>query len=167
MRAKDIKQGGFYLAKVSTQVVVVRVDLIFERFDHRDRASTRWRVTNLATGRQTEFKSVQRFRQEVPVCEKCGKPFTRWAPGRPMTCLTCLEGKDRSSFDYLNDKGTAVVENLKRAGKLKTGSSLPLTGADLREQTDHTLAEMDEREDAEEARDAIFGHGNSGMSSDE
>ena len=71
MKAKEIKKGGVYLAKVSGKLVRVRVDEIreisrFKRSNYSGQAEytdkTIWDVTNLTTGRKTTFKSAQKFR---------------------------------------------------------------------------------------------------------
>lgn len=64
MLQKDIKVGRKYTAKVSGKLTTVRVDGI----DPPDRYGihkTRFRVTNLSTGRRIAFKSAARFRREV------------------------------------------------------------------------------------------------------
>jgi hypothetical protein len=58
MKAKYIQQGEKYLAKVSGRIVTVRVDNITENFEGK----ARYNVTNLSTGRRTQFRSAQRFR---------------------------------------------------------------------------------------------------------
>ena len=58
MKAREIEVGGRYLAKVSGQMRVVRVDRIHTNYDGR----SRYEVTNLATGRRTTFRSPAKFR---------------------------------------------------------------------------------------------------------
>lgn len=72
MLKKDIKVGGVYEAKVNGRLTKVRVDGIDERDGYKSVASgyttksaTRYRVTNLATGRTTVFRSASKFRKEA------------------------------------------------------------------------------------------------------
>ena len=82
MKASEIKVGGLYRATVSGKHVTVRVDAI-------DNAPTRsaarktgvkamYRVTNLATGRKTTFKSAAKFRGPAvqPGMEKLHEAIT-------------------------------------------------------------------------------------------
>lgn len=70
MKAKDIKVGGTYTARVSGRLVKVKVDGIREvhmsprSFWSRSLYSTKtvYDVTNLATGRKLTFKSAAKFR---------------------------------------------------------------------------------------------------------
>lgn len=68
MRASEIREGGFYIAKVSNKLTTVRVDSIrsvtFGGLKHGSR--TRYDVTNIATGRKTTFRAASKFRREVP-----------------------------------------------------------------------------------------------------
>lgn len=73
MLKKDIKVGGVYEAKVNGRLTKVRVDGIDERdgyksvaFGYTTKSATRYRVTNLTTGRATVFRSASKFRAEVP-----------------------------------------------------------------------------------------------------
>lgn len=65
MKASEITRGGVYIARVSGQVVPVRVEAIREAtiagWDYKDRLQTVYDVTNLTTGRKTTFRSAQRF----------------------------------------------------------------------------------------------------------
>lgn len=65
MRAKEIEVGGVYLARVSGKITKVRVDAIEEMFARAGRSLTIYRVTNIATGRRTTFRSPQKFRSRV------------------------------------------------------------------------------------------------------
>ncbi len=66
MKSSEIEVGGKYTAKVSGQIVTVRVDQIKE---HYQRSSERWvdhyECTNLNTSRRITIKSCQRFRAKV------------------------------------------------------------------------------------------------------
>jgi hypothetical protein len=66
MKKSQIKIGGIYVAKVSNKLVNVRVNSIETVPSYGDRTTTRYGVTNLATGRQTSFRSATKFRGEVP-----------------------------------------------------------------------------------------------------
>lgn len=59
MKAAEIKVGGVYTAKVNGKLTTVRVDVIWHY------PATYYDVTNLTTGRQTTFRSAQRFREET------------------------------------------------------------------------------------------------------
>ena len=69
MKKSEIRVGGFYTAKVSNNLVTVRVDQINEHAQTvRGGAlvdSTVYHVTNMATGRKTTFRSAMKFRGEV------------------------------------------------------------------------------------------------------
>lgn len=75
MKAKDIRQGSIYEAKVSGKLTRVRVDriesVVVPRYGWRAlgnngrRNSTQYHVTNLRTGRKTVFRSAAKFRREV------------------------------------------------------------------------------------------------------
>ncbi len=113
MKKNEIVVGRHYQAKVSGKTVTVRVKAIrilaipiptyFEHGHPPTRDATVYDVINLATNRMLTFRSPVKFRQLVPTCDQCSKPFTRFRGDRPDTCLTCLEGLPRSSDAYLNE----------------------------------------------------------------
>ncbi len=61
MKANEIKKGGHYIARISGNIVKVRVDEIRETPAHR----TVYDVTNFDTGRCTTFKSAAKFRHPL------------------------------------------------------------------------------------------------------
>lgn len=61
MTAKQIQVGGKYLAKVNGNLTRVRVDRIEIRYN----GSLGYYVTNLATRRETFFRSAAKFRGEA------------------------------------------------------------------------------------------------------
>jgi len=72
MKAAEIKKGGVYIAKVSGNLVQVRVDEIRNAgygkvncfsgcYEYGNKVV--YDVTNLATGRRTTFKSAAKFRR--------------------------------------------------------------------------------------------------------
>jgi len=74
MKKADIEVGGHYIAKVSGNLVTVRVDAIGETERRRtDRYSGQpkytihayYEVTNLNTGRKLTFRSAQKFRRKT------------------------------------------------------------------------------------------------------
>lgn len=66
MRKNEIRVGGLYLAKISNNIVTVRVDSIREAEPTQfKRAETVYGVTNLKTGRKVTFRSAAKFRAEV------------------------------------------------------------------------------------------------------
>lgn len=66
MKKDQIKLGGRYTAKVSGKLTTVKVNVIRERTSYSgDRTQTVYDVTNLATGRQTTFRSASKFRSVV------------------------------------------------------------------------------------------------------
>ena len=68
MLKKQIHVGGKYYAKISGNVVPVRVDAIREVFTSSFSYSPSrdvYDVTNLKTGRKTTFRSAQKFRGVV------------------------------------------------------------------------------------------------------
>jgi hypothetical protein len=70
MKKSEVKVGGYYTAKVSGRLTVVRVDAVRERPTYRNpltqtkvgRASLMYDVTNMTTGRHTTFHSASKFR---------------------------------------------------------------------------------------------------------
>lgn len=85
MKAKDIKVGGFYRAKVNNRLVTVRVDEITDgtRSTRMGKVqdSKTYKVTNMDTGKRTVFRSAMKFRMEVPDPSK-GKAVM---PGKSVT----------------------------------------------------------------------------------
>lgn len=69
MKKSEIKVGGHYRAKVSRNLVTVRVDAIRSgtRYLGSGKTSdtTVYDVTNLKTGRRTTFRSAMKFRNEA------------------------------------------------------------------------------------------------------
>lgn len=74
MKAKDIKVGGRYAAKVSGNLVVVRVDDIQnpQRGTSYRTNRTCYEVTNLKTKRKLVFRSAAKFRR--PTISVVGNP---------------------------------------------------------------------------------------------
>jgi len=66
MIAREITEGGTYVAKVSGRLTTVRVDRIRQRSDRAGRLRAVYDVTNLRTGRRTTFVSASKFRR--PAC---------------------------------------------------------------------------------------------------
>jgi len=68
MKQTEIKKNGLYVAKVSGNLVTVRVDGIEQMSFYNDkiRDRTRYHVTNLKTGRKTIFRSAAKFRHPAP-----------------------------------------------------------------------------------------------------
>lgn len=68
MLAKDIHVGGTYIAKVSGNLVAVRVDeidtdvLVGYRGQGKNKYGTRYHVTNMQTLRKLTFRSAAKFR---------------------------------------------------------------------------------------------------------
>lgn len=77
MKKDEIKIGGLYVAKVNNKLATGRVDVIT---DYGGRASIRYYVTNLETGRKTSFRSAVKFRNEV----KRGDGFKMPGIGRKL-----------------------------------------------------------------------------------
>jgi hypothetical protein len=90
MKASEIEVGGTYTARVSGNLVAVRVDAIRETVESRGSKLVdghRYDVTNLATGRKLTFRSAAKFRGKAvcgkwisdndpagPTSERCRKP---------------------------------------------------------------------------------------------
>lgn len=101
MKKKDIKVGGKYIAKVSGNETTVRVDAIREIegwnggsiYSRQTKASTRYDVTNLRTGRKTTFRSAAKFRREVREvnlrCRGCGTGFPTQSDNYNAACPIC------------------------------------------------------------------------------
>jgi hypothetical protein len=62
MKQSEIEVSGVYFARVSGNLVRVRVDQVVEGSNWKGRAYTHYRCTNLATGRRITIRSAQRFR---------------------------------------------------------------------------------------------------------
>ena len=70
MKAKNIHVGDHYKAKISGQLVTVRVDAIVQETEYPSRdLRTYYQVTNLRTGRPNEFRSAAKFRLAVPASD--------------------------------------------------------------------------------------------------
>lgn len=86
MKKKDIKTGGHYTARVSGNIVTVRVDKIR---DYTGWGGTYQRtvydVTNLKTGRKTTFRSAQRFRCEAGMAARAKAAGINRQPGVTST----------------------------------------------------------------------------------
>ncbi len=65
MKKAEIQIGGIYLAKVSGQVVPVRVTKERDTYSYNGNYRMTWEATNLRTGRTVRIKSAQRFRRRV------------------------------------------------------------------------------------------------------
>lgn len=65
MKKNEIKVGGKYKAKVSGNLVTVRVDSIRSSAYGEGKRNDLYDVTNLATGRKTTFRSAAKFRAEA------------------------------------------------------------------------------------------------------
>jgi len=80
MKAKEIQEGGRYVAKVSNRLTVVRVLKIEKKwnglFGTTERVQTVYRVKNERTGRETTFRSPSKFRRPA------GKPKTEQPEGK-------------------------------------------------------------------------------------
>lgn len=108
MKKNEIRVKGIYLAKVSGTLVPVQVDEITElegvTLKHsqtwglsyipptRYKASIRYHVTNLVTGRKTVFRAATKFRRELTPAEVSGLlnprgPITGVNRGGPQTDL--------------------------------------------------------------------------------
>ncbi len=64
MKKHEIVEGGRYIAKVSGTLVTVRVDKVRTgESNYRGYPRLCYDVTNMATGRQTTFRSAAKFRR--------------------------------------------------------------------------------------------------------
>ena len=86
MKKKEIRQGAFYVAKINNKLTTVRVDAIRKRLCF-SKPYTRYDVTNMTTGRKTNFYSAQKFRRETsnPALNKPipAKPAPHTVKGKP------------------------------------------------------------------------------------
>ena len=93
MKLQDIEVGGRYRAKVSQNLVTVRVVEIkqISPLSRSSRASSRTIIVavNEATGRQITIRSPLRLRSRVSNagCEFCRQAYNR--PGGAFTCPYC------------------------------------------------------------------------------
>jgi hypothetical protein len=62
MRKSEVQIGGVYAAKVSGEIVRVRID--------RESPYGGWYATNLRTKRRVRIKSAQRLRRQVQLREE-------------------------------------------------------------------------------------------------
>lgn len=101
MKAKEIKVGGRYAAKVSGKLTTVRVDAIREiarvcgtNYDgsRKCRDAMIYDVTNLATGRRTTFRSAQKFRGEA-------------------------SEKPKTATDLLNEQNTRAIAKMRKGAE--------------------------------------------------
>ncbi len=83
MKASEIRTGRYYTARVSRQIVTVRVDQIGTRDKYRRgtfgnpptvHTTTSYHVTNMATDRKLVFKTAQKFRQPTTEPIDAGQP---------------------------------------------------------------------------------------------
>lgn len=65
MKKSEIKVGGHYQAKVSNNLVTVRVDNIRSVQGFSKSRTQVYDVTNIKTGRNTTFRSAAKFRREA------------------------------------------------------------------------------------------------------
>ena len=108
MKKSEIKVGGYYTAKISGQIVTVKVNKIEVR-PHFTKDRTHYDVTNQRTGRHTTFLSAQKFRARTrpyaPGDEKAGndKPKTLEVyPGGPTRPLKKVD-------EYAADEAKAAA----------------------------------------------------------
>ena len=124
MKAKDIKQGEVYHAKVSGKLVLVRVDKIYKRPDpFGGKVKTRYGVTNLCTDRKITFRSAQRFRGAVigePVPETYGEEQEKLADRLHQKKDTGVDKAPHLIVEARAGTGktTTLVEGLKRIKEL-------------------------------------------------
>lgn len=75
MKQSEIKVGGYYLAKVSEKLTVVKALKITEHEGTTYRkACTTYLVLNMKTGREVSFRSAMRFRREARASELPAQP---------------------------------------------------------------------------------------------
>ena len=144
MKKSEIQVGKRYVAKVSGKLTTVRVDAIRERFDHKDKSTTVYDVTNLSTNRKTTFRSAAKFRQPartpaanpphpaagpaVNVRNANEEPATSGVEPRPDPTAS-----DALAADSLRSSGQDNVDGVGAAEKRGSGSALSacLSAADL------------------------------------
>jgi hypothetical protein len=116
MKAKEIKVGGRYTAKVSGKLTTVRVDAIREitrmsgtNYDgsRKYRDAVVYDVTNLSTGRRTTFRSATKFRGDV----KDGPQKRNYVPSK-LGDKQFAEDKARTVADVNRDQGREMEEAL-------------------------------------------------------
>lgn len=98
MRKSEIKVGGLYTARVSGRFVTVRVDSIrlSSAFGGNSREVTVYEITNLATGRKTQFRSAAKFRAEVQPQDAGKATFDQRAQETIEAAPADVEGEDSS-----------------------------------------------------------------------
>lgn len=90
MKKSEIEVGGHYRARVSGNLVTVRVDKIVETSDYKGRNITLYGVTNLTTKRRLTFRSAAKFRAKAsgpkPASTrfKGGQEEDPMAPAKPI-----------------------------------------------------------------------------------
>ena len=122
MKKQEITVGGLYLAKVSGNVVTVRVDHIRTSSGYESRTSTHsvksstlYDVTNLSTGRKTTFRSAAKFRgpahPQYEMCQSgCGKKYPN--ANKPWTCTDCAK-RNREQMTKSEPIGVGGLHGIK------------------------------------------------------
>lgn len=139
MKKSEIHVGGQYLAKVSGNIVTVKVDRIreVERPSSSRYVNTHttiiYDVVNLATGRRTTFRSAAKFRAEVKakVCPQCKQPV--------LVNEDCPFGMHKACYE--------------RSNAAKLDMSLKMVMAQEPVETEDKLVEDRKDEDKEEEKE--------------
>lgn len=77
MLKSEVQIGGKYLAPVSGQLTIVRINDIVHAERYKRRASTSYVATNLKTGREVYFRSAAKLRRAVT-----DEEYQRWLARR-------------------------------------------------------------------------------------
>lgn len=134
MKAKEIKEGGIYQAKVSGKLTEVRVDKIRTRNGYgsiKDR--TVYDVTNLRTKRTTTFESATKFRGVVNPDQPARRPAKVKGP-----CPDSPNGQHQFSADLEYDS-TGQTINCEHCGALSEPSHLMIDKSEGEQGSDPTL----------------------------
>jgi primosomal protein N' len=129
MKAKDIKHGGLYTARVNGKLVTVRVNKIRSAttgYGRTQREVARYDVTNLSTGRKTTFRSAMKFRskKELASDAKQSREKSQEAAKQPSDPLEMetrrpTESTIPSGMSGKADSGTYGERQQKLADQLK------------------------------------------------
>lgn len=113
MKAKEVKVGGEYIAKVSGQLCTIRIEAV-------NRTGGGWLATNLATRKRIQIKSAQRLRRAANSNEQ-DEPSSapQSEPPTPVTTGECPRGGEHEWQENEGETTCRKCLEPKAAGKPK------------------------------------------------
>ena len=134
MKKNDVKIGQVYLAKVTNQVVPVRIDA--------ENPVNGWAATNVATGRKVRIKSAQRLQRQCTQADLAGlqrpAPRRRKKPAGDATTTPTAAASAKTPT-----KATKEAKSRKAATRAKQGETKAKRPSGL-DAAARVLAEADE-----------------------